>query len=179
MDSARQGMRLILFYWLLIFLLSSCGKGKVEAPEKPDVGTLVKTVVVGEESAQREVSFPGRVIANKQVDLAFQVSGQIIEFPVKKGQPVEKNKLLAKLDSRDYQHRYNAESANLEKSKQHYDRAEELLESGTISKAMYDDRKAAYDIAIARTAQSKKALDDTNLLAPLFWHCSRYLCRKF
>ncbi|MCD2452269.1 biotin/lipoyl-binding protein [Methylicorpusculum oleiharenae] len=46
---------------------------------------------------------PGTVRASDRVDLAFQVSGPLIELPVKEGQPVKKGDLLARIDPRDYE----------------------------------------------------------------------------
>lgn len=154
----------------LIFLLTStltgcgCDRKKTDKTEAPAL--LVKTIVIESEKAKAKRSYPGKVVAAHKVDLAFQVPGQLINFPVKEGEVVQKGQLIGKLDDRDYQHQHNERLARLKKAKRDLYRAAELLKSGTIPEATYDQRKAAYDIAVANTATTKKALDDTSLLAP-------------
>ena len=48
-------------------------------------------------------NLPGTVRATDRVDLAFQVSGPLIELPVREGQRVKRGDLLARIDPRDYE----------------------------------------------------------------------------
>jgi len=131
-----------------------------------DEARLVKTMVLKPTTEKAVRIFPGRVIASNKVDLGFLVNGQIIEFPVVNGQVVQKDQLLARLDPRDYQHRVDGEAAELLKAELNYERAKELVRTGTIAVSTYDDRKSRYEVAKAKTATAQKALDDTNLRAP-------------
>jgi len=159
-------MKRILGLLLLCALLSACGADRSKKPPKEDIGHLVKTMVVGEKESSQIRSYPGRVIANKRVEMAFQVPGTIIEFPVVNGQGVVKGELLTRLDPRDYQHKLDEEMAKLIQRRDNHTRAEDLVSTGTISQAMYDEIRAKYDVSRAKTAAAQKALDDTYLRAP-------------
>jgi len=149
---------------IAITLLSACGKKEeVKPPGQP---SLVKTLVLQAPDAIAIRTFPGRVRAGKEVDLAFQVDGPLIEFPVNEGNAVIKGTLLGKLDPRDFQNRLNAEKATLNTATLNYKRAQELIKGGHISQALYDQTKAKYINARSRTSTAEKALNDTKLIAP-------------
>ncbi|QJX02670.1 biotin/lipoyl-binding protein [Alcanivorax sp. IO_7] len=69
------------------------------APKAKDGPVPVKLVTVdrGDNGGRR---YPGRVMATERSQLAFRVSGQLVELPVKDGQRVEEGQLLARLDPR-------------------------------------------------------------------------------
>ncbi len=81
------------------------GKGTVEkdAVQTPLQSRPVKYMTVAARNAGGKRTFPGKVVASQKVDLAFRVSGQIIELPSVKGVYVEEGTLLARLDPRDFQ----------------------------------------------------------------------------
>ena len=82
--------------------------GQVEVKR---VARPVKTVIVAAAGSGGERVFPGKVTASQKVNLAFRVSGQVVELPVVKGNYVDKGTLLARLDPRDFEVQLaNAES---------------------------------------------------------------------
>ena len=72
-------------------------------PEAVRVARPVKTMVVPVSGGGGERVFPGKVLASQKVNLAFRVSGQIVELPAVKGDYVEPGTLLARLDPRDFE----------------------------------------------------------------------------
>lgn len=89
------------------------------------VGTFV---YFGQRNAQmREVYYSGTIEA-RRAELAFQVSGRIVELLVDEGQFVERNQMLAALDQSEYQARYEQATANLESATKNVQRAETVLE---------------------------------------------------
>lgn len=85
-----------------MLLLASCGKEKEAKPAKEVVRPIkMMTVTSGSDTLQRR--FPGKVRAARQVDLAFQVSGPLIEVQVDEGQRIEKGELIARIDPRDFE----------------------------------------------------------------------------
>jgi len=80
----------------------SSGCGKKEEPVVREVIRPVKimTVTSGVEAVSAE--YPGRVRASQRVDLAFQVSGPLIQLPVEEGQVVKKGQLIARILPRDF-----------------------------------------------------------------------------
>lgn len=83
-----------------VFLFSACGKEE-EMPT-PEVVRPVKMITITAGLGLTKRSFPGKVQASKEVDLAFKVSGPLIDLPVKEGQELKKGDLVAKIDPRDF-----------------------------------------------------------------------------
>src|SRR5262249_29017476 len=76
--------------WIAVSIIHLAAGCAPKASTRSDVVRPVKTAVVtaGEEAHVR--SFPGKAEASKKVELAFQVSGLLVKFPVKEGQKVAK-----------------------------------------------------------------------------------------
>lgn len=89
------------------------GDSKTANEIQPEAPKLVKTQVLENGSATISYTYPGKVQAARKVNLAFRVSGQLQELPVKRGQRVEKGDILAKLDPRDYQIALDSVTARL------------------------------------------------------------------
>ena len=126
----------------------------------------VKSLIVGEDNIYLETPrYPGTVKADESVTLAFQVNGQLKEFPVSKGEFVEEGQVLAFLDDRDYKNDLASVEADLLRAKTNYDRIESAVKSGAVSKMELTNAKADYDTALAKREIAKKALSDTVLTA--------------
>lgn len=110
--------------------------------------------------------FPGEVRANKRVELAFSVPGQLIEIKGTEGRIVKKGEIIAQLDQRDYKNDLDVAKANYLDNKQRMNRTNSLLQQKIVSKSEYDKVKAAYDMAAAQMRIKEKALADTKLIAP-------------
>ena len=80
-----------------------------------------------------QLEYPGTIAAAQNTDVAFEVSGQIVEFPVKEGQDVVRGDLIARLDPRDYQSQRDAAVAQRQRAKADYDRYQELYANNSIS----------------------------------------------
>ena len=85
----------------LLFIVTACGKK--EEPPKKEVIRPVKMMTLTSDQGQIKRSFPGKIQAVKEVDLAFKVSGPLVELPVKEGQAVMKGDLIARIDPRDFE----------------------------------------------------------------------------
>lgn len=150
----------------VLALAAACSGDKQKTSNADKVAPLVKTIQLGRSSNEAVIKFPGRVVANKRVDLAFQVTGRITQLPVRKGERTTKGQLLARLDPRDFENDLRAKQADFDKTKRDLSRAAQLLKTGTIAQATYDNALAAYENAIAQLRITQKALDDTKLIAP-------------
>ena len=60
-------------------------------------------MTIGSNLTGQTRSLPGTVRATDRVDLAFQVSGPLIELPVREGQRVKRGDLVARIDPQDYE----------------------------------------------------------------------------
>ena len=92
------------------------------------VGILV---YFGQRNARLKDLYYSGTIEAIQSELAFQVSGRVVNIPVDEGQPVEENQILAELDGSEFLANRDQVKANLEASKRDLQQLElnlELLE---------------------------------------------------
>lgn len=111
------------------------------------------------------VSATGKIQPEIEVALSSEVSGEIIELPIKEGQTVEKGDLLVKINPDLIQAAVSQSQAGLqnvraqlaqaeasEKNAQlNYDRNKLLFERGVISKSEWDKSVTDYDMAKANS----------------------------
>ncbi len=116
----------------------------------------------------------------RQVDLSFQVGGQILKMYKEEGDEVKPGELVAELDAKDY--RSNLEKASADVSTTlaqkndalaKYNRQYPLCADNTISKQdcdtlLYNKEKTEgdYEAAAAQETYSKNQLDYTKIYAP-------------
>ena len=67
--------------FLALFLVAC----EQEQAEQEVVARPIKMMTLGDATAGGNLEFPGVVSAAQSTELGFEVSGQIIEFPVKEG----------------------------------------------------------------------------------------------
>jgi RND family efflux transporter MFP subunit len=100
----------------LICVLVGTGCSR-KAPPAADVARPVKTMVVTLGGDSRLRTFPGRVEASKQVELTFQVSGLIVNLPVREGQKVVKDEVIAQLRQDEFKARLAALQGQLDRAR--------------------------------------------------------------
>ncbi|WP_432797942.1 efflux RND transporter periplasmic adaptor subunit [Poriferisphaera sp. WC338] len=125
-----------------------------------------KLLTLGSPTEANIVNFPGRVKAGQSVDLAFQVTGQIIELPIKQGDEVKQGDLIAQLDPRDFQNNVAKAQATLTEKQTILDQIRQLVERNAATNVELTNALAAQQIAMAQLQIEQKALDDTTLRAP-------------
>ena len=109
------------------------------------------------------VSATGKIYPEVEVSISSEVSGEIIELPIREGNQVKKGDLLVKINpdliesalSRAEATYQNAQAgleqaeANLKQAKANYERNENLYNKGVISRADWDQSIASYETAVA------------------------------
>jgi RND family efflux transporter MFP subunit len=155
------GLALVVAAVAAVFLID----GKTEEPEEPPLIRPLKTIVVKTPFASLERKLPGRVRADRRVDLAFEVPGLLIEMLVRKGEEVEEGRLLARLDPRDYQNDLDSATAELDRARAHRERIQVAADKNAVSKQTLSDAIAAFEVAEANVTIKEKALSDTYLSA--------------
>lgn len=141
------------------------------------------------------VSATGKIQPEVEVMLSSEVSGEIIELPVREGQQVEKGDLLVKVNPDIYQSNLERSQAGLQnvraglaqaeaslrEAKANYERNQPLFEKGIISKAEWDRIVSAYEVAqanrqsafynvqssAASVNEARENLGRTNIYAPM------------
>ncbi len=148
----------------LVTLLTACGE-EAAAPEAV-VERPVKIFEVDENMGDEIRRFPATIEASKQAGLRFRVSGQLIELPAREGDVVDEGQLIAKLDPTDYQNALEDAQATFDNANRNFQRAKDLIESGSISQLDYDRMEADFRSSRAALAQAKTNLSYTTLRAP-------------
>lgn len=128
-----------------------------------DKGKEVETTTVKEITLVETVSATGKIQPEIEVKISSEVSGEIIELPVKEGQAIKKGQLLVRVNPDLYESGVSRSSAamstakaglsqseaQLKEAKANYDRNQRLFERGVISKSEWDKIVSAYEVAQA------------------------------
>lgn len=87
----------------IILALHGCG----DDADKSEPAPVVRPVKIFtiQAAGQTSSTLPGRIRASQSVDLAFRVSGPLIELPVIESQEVSKGGAIARIDPRDFERR--------------------------------------------------------------------------
>jgi RND family efflux transporter MFP subunit len=127
---------------------------------------MVRTAVAAAYGEHLRVSFPGRVKAAEDVNLAFRVAGTIAKIRVAEGRRVRKGEVLAELDARDYVLQLQATEAEYRQVKAEAERIISLYEKEGVAANDYD--KAVYGLRqiTAKYEAHRHAVEDTRLCAP-------------
>lgn len=97
---------------LVTLALAGCSKPVGEEPVRP-----VRAIKVGDVAAIQGRGYPGRAAPVEEVELSFRVSGPLVALPVKVGDRVKKDDLIAAIDPRDFHTALDLAQGNLERSK--------------------------------------------------------------
>ena len=162
----------------ILLPLAGCG-GSEESPEPAAVARPVKVMTVGGPAGGGEFTFPGRVAAGEQVDLAFRVGGPLIEFPVQEGEKVSKGQVMARIDPRDFRIRVDSTQAQFDKAEADIERLSALYEKDAASKAQLDQARATRDVARAALDDARADLGDTRLRAPFSANVGEKFIKNF
>jgi multidrug efflux system membrane fusion protein len=122
--------------------------------------------------------YSGAIEADESVDLAFRVSGIVDAITqvrgadgrlraIQDGDVVRKGQVLARLRQVEHRDQVADADAALRQAQADYERASQLYENRSTSKAEYDAAYARYTATQARRSQAAVALGDATLRAPL------------
>ena len=157
----RKTIFIILSVVLLLIVLI-VGKKAGWFGGNSDVLT-VETEKITPTTIVQKVSATGKIQPELEIKLSSEVSGEIIELPVKEGQMVKKGDLLVRINPDIYQSVVKRSAASLEtvraslqqsaatlkEAEESYKRNKVLYEKGVISKSDWDKAVSAYEVAKA------------------------------
>lgn len=149
-------------YLLSIILLAACGRnGGVDRSHSTNV-----KVAIAEALNFTRRDFAAMSTADDAVNLAFKISGRIIDVPVAKGVLVRRGELLAELDKRDVQLQVDAAKAAYDEAQSRLKRARRLAEHNAISQQEVEMLISSVEQARTAYENSLELLNDTRILAP-------------
>ncbi|MCQ4312812.1 efflux RND transporter periplasmic adaptor subunit [Pseudomonas stutzeri] len=176
----KQSYRLIQTASLcLAFALALSGCGEQGQETLKPVSRPVKLITVGATEIGRTLRFPGSVSAVKQSDMAFEVSGRIIDIPVTEGQRVEAGTVLARLDPRDYEAERDRARAERNAAQVEFNRYESAFRARAVAAQELDRARRNLAVAEANLRQATKAIEDAVLRAPFVGRVARKLVEEF
>lgn len=142
-------------------MLLACGEEPPPEPIRPVIST-----VVGDLQGFGGRWWPGRAKAALEVDLGFEVSGQLEERLVVVGDEVKTGDVMARLDPRDFENLLTRSKAERDRAKAFFDRVNEAAKTGAVARQDVDDARARLDQAGAQVRIRQKAVDDARIVAP-------------
>ena len=154
----------LIAVFFLILIFSACEQAA--EPEKVEVVRPAKLITVSSSSNIKNYSFPAVIEAAASRDLAFQVSGQLIELNVSPGTDIKKGEVIAKLDQRQFRNELQSAQTQFDNAKSEFERAQRLIAQDAIAKNVFEQRESQFDVASAQLDNAKKALEDTVLYSP-------------
>jgi HlyD family secretion protein len=125
------------------------------------------TLPIEEGSIVATVNASGTLNPVKSIVVGTQVSGMIKEINVDFNSPVKKGQVIAKIDPREYQARYDQAFANYELAQRNLDFNLKLIKKGFISKAALVQTEGAFKAAFGALNLAKKSLSDTVIHSPV------------
>lgn len=147
---------------LLLSVLLVTATNPVLAQEAPV--RVAKLMVVGNDVDGITRQFFGQVVARQTVDLAFQVPGQIVEFPAEEGAEIPQGALIGELDLEPFELQLEQAQLQADQAERALDRVNQLTLSA--SEASRQDAQTAFAIAQVTLRSAEVALEDATLLAP-------------
>ncbi len=145
----------------IAFLAALCAMPVASHAQAP----FVKLETVTSGANEEKHVFFGRVVARETVDLAFQVGGQIVQFPVEEGASVRAGDLVARMDQEPFElalAEANAQKAQADRTSQRY---RELLGS-TVTQTTLQDAETQGELAAIAVRNAERALANATLHAP-------------
>lgn len=149
-----------VFVALIIILITLSKTGVIG---KNDNAIEVDTAKANEITIVETVSATGKIQPEIEVKISSQVSGEIIDLPIKEGQVVKKGDLLVKINPDLYtsglnrsisnyagtKSGLNQADASFKEAQASYQRNKILYEKGIISKSDWDKATASFEVAKA------------------------------
>ena len=192
MAKSKKRRKVLVFSAIAVVLV---GLTAVVIFKKRDILITVQTEKVTRRNMTEIVTANGRIQPVLQVKISAEVSGEIIDLPVKEGQNVKKGDLLVKIKPEFYIAAVNQAKAlyesaqagkaqavaSLEKAEADYVRNKTLFEQKLLSESDFIGFKAADDIAKAQlesslhqvenakaqVASAQDSLDKTIITSPM------------
>lgn len=146
----------------LLTLVNMSIAGSLAAQD--DVFRPAKLMVVGSSTEGVTRQFFGQVVARQTVDLAFQVAGQIIEFPATEGQTIAEGALIARLDTEPFDLQQQLATLQVEQAQRLVARLNNL--GASASEVSKQDAETQLALARVDLRSAEYSLENATLRAP-------------
>jgi len=165
-----------IYFIVAAVIITFVGYSWYKRSAKKEEGKEVETTQVKAITLTQTVSATGKVQPEIEVKISSEVSGEVIELPVKEGQAIKKGQLLVRVNPDLYESGVSRTTASLSTSKAglsqadaqlkeakaNYDRNQKLFEKGVISKSEWDKIVSAYEVAQASKKSAYYGVQSAN-----------------
>jgi HlyD family secretion protein len=167
MKQTRSRKKLVI--WILVIVAAVVGIGAAVAAKKKEKPIPVTTEKAVRKNITQVVTATGKIQPEIEVKISPEVSGEIIDMPVKVGDTVHRGQLLLRIKPDSYRAQVEAQQAAFEgsrsasaqsraeltKAQEDFDRAESLFQKGLLAETERNAARTKLQIA-------KAALDGAN-----------------
>lgn len=136
------------------------------SPKSERVAIPVTVTKVKRKVVPSQVEAIGTLQAKRQVDIAPQIAGKVVDVSYTPGSFVKRGKVLIQLDDRIYRAQLSSAQSALKLAETNYKRILQLIKSGAASRQLLDQERAAYQQAKASVSQNETYLAQTSIKAP-------------
>ncbi len=150
--------------WTLASNKKTIDSNKEVKTTQSEVSVTVASAKMTETNAN--LALVGTTQACKEVNIASESAGKIVQVNFKMGDYVTKGKILAKIDDTYKRLAYENAKLNYEKCKDDLNRYSTLRKGDAISDTQLRDIRMAFDNASIQLENAKKQWDDTKITAP-------------
>lgn len=154
-------MRYRLLILLLLFVVACHGGGA-----QPNRAVQPVKCVVAKPLNAVTRDFAALSIADDAVNLAFKLSGRVVDLPIAKGMNVSEGMLLARLDSRNEELQLSAAKTTYDEALSRLKRAERLLAHNAISEQEVESLQNIVAQASVAYENAEQMLKETRITAP-------------
>ncbi len=155
-----------LTFIVLLSILGFAGCGDTDKSDSNEVVLRpVRTQQLEPAVSGPYKEFTAVVDASQKVDLAFKISGRMIEMLVKAGDPVSEGQLIALLDDTDIKVELAEAESTFSKASSDFNRGRDLIKSNSISQADFDQLQAQFNSSKAQLEGVQNKLEYTRLEA--------------
>lgn len=158
---------LVVAGWFASGMLTEGGQG---AATPSDTGEFAPVKVAVTTSAARPVEdvfvAEGQAIPERETRILAEISGEIAEVPVTKGDSLSEGAVIARFDAAAREAELRRARAELERAEREFENARTLLERGASTLDRVADTRAALAAAEAQVVAAEEALANTVIRAP-------------
>jgi RND family efflux transporter MFP subunit len=153
------------------FITMKLFANKAEVDSKKAVKTEQENVAASVATAEMratdgKLNLVGTAMPDKEVTVAAETSGKIVQVNFKLGDFVNAGSVLAKVDDTYKRLAYETALLNYNKYKEDYERYQVLRGGDAVTETQLRDMKMGYESAKIQLENAKKQLDDTKIVAP-------------
>src|SRR6267142_7008445 len=156
-------MKQIVLVIAVALLLTACSK---EQPKKVEIRPVRVTLVQHALSGDT-ISLTGQIQAKDQINLAFRIGGRLRERNVTVGDPVTPGRIVARIESQDFQNALRSAEADLASAQAVLANAQategrqsELLSKGFATRVQYDQAEQGLKTAQAQVESAQAKLQN-------------------